>query len=235
MKNKGSGPGKPGGLRRACLMVIVPGMVSLAGCRTVPLEKPQALEAPLFEQIDARIGTHFDGQARTAVSAAPQYRVEIGKYSEAAFRQAFGVMFTHVTELPDWPPWREGVSSVDGVMEVQQTILNITLSTRSDSESSEPMGLEAGASLFALDPDYMYLGYHVCLYEPDGVQVQCWLPSVEQLHRRKWFECASVNTCLAEQVQTLVREATARLMTDVAADPAVQAWAAKVAERKGAR
>ncbi len=235
MKNKGSGSGKPGALSRACLMAIVPGAVSLAGCHTVPLDAPQELEAPLFEQIDARIGTHFDGPARTAVSAAPQYRVEIGKYSEVAFRQAFGVMFTNVTELPDWPPWREGVSSVDGVMEVQQTILNITLSTRADSTSSEPIGLEAGTSLFTLDPDYMYLGYHVCLYEPDGAQVQCWLPSVEQMHHRNWFECASVNTCLVEQVRTLVREAIARLMTDVAADPAVRAWAARVAGKKEAR
>ena len=184
------------------------GIVFVAGCfGTLPVES-QLEETPLFRQIDARVGTYFTAEARTAVAIQPLGRVKIGEVSVARFQQAFAAMFTQTQELPDWPPWRhERLTGIDGVMELEQVHTDFTVGN--DWKT----------------PDVISLTYRVCLYEINGAEVRCWTTSAFRSHQRKPFECLDLESCLLPQFDVVIREAIAKFMVEVEGDPAVKAWA----------
>jgi hypothetical protein len=190
--------------------------LGLVACGTVPLPAPPQ-ELPLFQRIDARVGTVYATAARTAIVTNPLLRIEIGKASVARFEQAFSAMFAQVVELPDWPPWREGVAGVDGVVEVERTDAELVL----------------GDDLRR--PDVVRVAYRVCLYDRSGAVVRCWSPAAQLSHQRRVSECLDLSACLVPQAEIVVREAIARFMVEVEGDPAVRAWSQRLPRGRDAR
>jgi hypothetical protein len=184
---------------------------ALAACGTVPIEPP-AEEAPLFQRIDARVGTSYASAARLAYVTNPLMRIEVGRSSVARFEQAFGAMFTETVSLPDWPPWRHEAPKVDGVIELE----------RADAE------LQLGDDMKR--PDVASIAYRVCLYERDGTAIRCWTSSAHSSHQRRVGECLDLRQCLLPQMEIAVREAIAVFLVDAENDPALRRWAARLDE-----
>ncbi len=184
-------------------------LVALVGCGTVPLPPPPE-QAPLFQRIDARVGTVYTTAARTAIVANPLVRIEVGKASVMRFAQAFAAMFTQITELPDWPPWREGIAGVDGVIELEGTDAELTLGDDNNR------------------PDVVSIAFRVCLYEANATEVRCWSPSALHSYQRKPFECLDVRDCSVPQTEIAIREAIARFLYEAESDLALRAWAARI-------
>lgn len=179
----------------------------LTACGTAPLAPPPE-ESPIFQRIDARVGTVYSAAARSATFTSPLVRIEVGKTSVARFERVFAAMFTQAAELPAWPPWRVAKTSVDGVIELE----------RADSEMV--LGNDANR------PDVVSIGYRVCLYEPDGALIRCWSPSASLSHQRGVGECLDLRDCLVPQTESVMRAAIARFMVDAENDPALKAWSA---------
>ncbi len=186
------------------LAVIV--AVGLAGCGTVPIA-PTFEERPLFRPLEARVGVAYTGAARTAMAVTPLMRFEIGKTSVARFEQVFAAMFAASVALPDWPPWREGVKGLDGVIELERVDTTVTLGNDRDT------------------PDVIQVAYRVCLYDAKVAPVACWTPSVRHSYQRKPFTCLDLSACLQPEVEVAMREAIARFMLEFERDPAVLTWA----------
>lgn len=184
-------------------------------CGTVPLATPPE-EAPLFRRIEARVGTVYTTAARTAIVANPLLRIEVGKASVARFEQVFAAMFAPTAELPDWPPWREGVAGVDGVIELERTDAELVLGNDGNV------------------PDVVSVAFRVCLYEANGAEIRCWSPSARHSHQRCPGECLDVRDCIVPQTEIAVREAIARFMVEAENDPALRAWAARIGRRGAA-
>jgi len=215
-----------GDTRRFCviklaLIALVP--VWIAACsRTVPVN-PVFEQPPLFEAIQARVGsacaipiheTHFfkntDGMG--------VFEVDFDRASLTRFEQVFAALFSVVTSLPDWPPWRDNPTDLDGIIELD------------DAELTAIIGDDMGRS-----GEHVVVRYRVCLYEPDGYTVACWELQAEQHHQRQPFERnLDLNDYLSTLVETASREAIAEFMLAFEQDPAVRAWAQKVAARPGA-
>lgn len=184
------------------------GALALAACGTVPLAPPPE-DPPIFRRIDARVGVVYAGAARTAILVNPLVRIEVGKASVARFERVFASMFTQAVELPDWPPWREGSTDLDGVIVLEQTDAELILGTDRN-------------------PDVVRIAYRVCLYEPGGIEVRCWTASAQQSHQRRLTECLDVRDCLMPELEITMREAIARFMVDAENDPALKAWSARI-------
>ena len=181
----------------------------LSGCGTVALPSP-AETAPLFRRIDARVGTVYTAAARETIIATPVLRIEVGKTSVARFEQAFAAMFSEAVELPDWPPWREGVIGVNGVIELERADVDLALGNDTNR------------------PDVVSASFRVCLYEPNGATVRCWSPSVQLRHQRGLFECLDHRSCFVPMTEAAIREATARFLVEAESDPALREWAGRI-------
>ena len=199
------------GWQRTCAWLAA---ATLGACGTVPLPPPPE-EPPLFRRINALVGTVYTPAARTAFVENPLLRIEVGKASVARFDQAFAAMFAQTAELPDWPPWREGVAGVDGVIELERTDAELVLGNDGNV------------------PDTVSVAFRVCLYEANGAEVRCWSPSARHQHQRRPGECLDIRDCTVPQTEIAVREAIAGFMVEAENDPALRAWAARI-RRRGA-
>lgn len=201
------------------LSAIAP-LFLVAGCGPVNVNLVSELdEPPLFKRIEARVGTAYSIEARNAVTRVPAAGyVKFGEASVARFRQVFAAMFAHTEELTYWPPPRHGARAVDGVIELQVAELSVGIG---DDEKR---------------PDRVLVAYRVCVYEPTGKEIQCWMRFASQERQRRPLECFPVlGECLKPMVEAASRAAIAALMLAVERDEAVRAWAARVApsrERK---
>jgi hypothetical protein len=200
----------------------------LVACGNVPLA-PVPEEAPLFRRIDARVGVVYASMVRTSVFAHPLARMEIGKASVARFEQVFAAMFVQAVELPDWPAWREAGTELDGVIELQRIDVEFQLG---NDVGGPYLELLYGRS--AARPDVIGIAYRLCLYEPGGVEIQCWSPSARVSHQRGPGDCLDMRACAAPQTEAAMREAIALFMVEAGNDPRLASWAARVRQR-GAR
>lgn len=185
----------------------------LTACGTVPIQPP-AEEAPLFQRIDARVGTSYTAQARLAFVSNPLLRIDVGQASIARFEKVFGAMFTETVALPDWPPWRHEPPAVDGVIELERV------------ETELLLGDDRNRA------DFVSVAYRVCLYEPNAAEIRCWTPSARNSHQRGVGECLDLRSCILPQVEIAVREAIALFLVAAEADPAVREWAARVRAKR---
>jgi hypothetical protein len=187
--------------------------LALAACGTVSLEPPPD-EPPIFRRIDARVGIVYTSAARTAIFTNPLFRIEVGKASVARFERVFASMFTQPVELPDWPPWQEASTGLDGVIVLEQTDAELTL------------GDDTGRN-----PDIVRIAYRVCLYEPGSTEIRCWTASARHTHQRRIGECLNLQACIVPETEITLREAIARFMVEAENDPALKAWSAQIARR----
>jgi hypothetical protein len=190
--------------------------VLCTGCGTVPLT-PWPEQTPLVQRIDARVGTSYAGAARLPIVTNPLIRIQVGQESVARFERVFASLFSRTQELPDWPPWREAGTSLDGVIELQRT------------EAELVLGNDAGGARAApgvARPDVVHIAYRVCLFRPDGRELRCWNPKSTASHQRRAMECMDLRDCIVPQVEGAMRDAIARFMVDFEQDPVVRDWAA---------
>ena len=210
------------GITAKCLLGIIANWLLVACTTTLPL-KPAFDEPPLTQQIEARVGSSFAIPVHTfdyveTGGAGSMIRVDFDQVSLARFEQVFSALFSDVTPLPLWPPWRETPSELDGVIELDKAHL----------------AMAVGDDL--RNPERVTVSYRVCLYTPEGAVVNCWESHAEQLHQRAAFESSlSLKSYLNRLIETASREAIARFMLAFEQDPAVRAWAEQVAERQRLR
>ena len=185
-----------------------------------------AFVVPLFLRIDARVGTVFSSAARNAVIIKSGHKpIEVGSESIAWFTQVFEDMFTRTVELPDSPPWREGVTGMDGVIVLERIDTNLKLG--GDEGELVALGLKEG------NPDVVSIAYRVCMYETSGAEISCWDTSSQQIHQRGMLECLNTWACIVPQTDIAMREAIARFMVEADNDPALRALAERVAQKGG--
>ncbi len=215
---------------QSALVLLAAALASLlvGACGTIELAPPPP-ELPLFKRIDARVGVVYTSAAYNTAIVNPLLRVDVGKASVRNFERAFASMFTTAITLPDWPPWREldaqARSRIDAVIELARVDAELVFGN--DRSSSNPLlhGLTGGV------PDRVSIGYHVCLYQPDGTPIRCWSTSSHQVHQRQVGECLDLRTCIGPQVEIAMREALARFLLEAESDPELAAWAAGLAQR----
>jgi hypothetical protein len=189
------------------LLAIALAAVAVTACGTVPIQPP-AEDAPLFNRIDARVGTAYASAARLAYVTNPLMRIDVGPASVARFEKAFAAMFVETVTLPEWPPWRYEPSGADGVIELERVDAELLLGddrNRTDAVS---------------------ITYRVCLYEPDGKEIRCWSTSGRSSHQRAVGECLDLRECIVPQVEIAMREAVALFLVAAEGDTAMRAWAA---------
>jgi hypothetical protein len=195
----------------------------LAACSlTVPF-KPVFEEPPLFPQIQARVGSACKIALHSAdyfenPGGGGAFHVDFDRASWTRFEQVFRSLFSEVTPLPRWPPWRETPPDLDGVIELDAAELKASL------------GDDTGRN-----EEQVAVSYRVCLYTPDGGTVGCWESQAEQRHQREMMERFTMAPYLGTLIETASREAIARFMLAFENDPAVRDWAGQVALRHGAR
>ena len=126
-------------------------------------------------------------------------------------------MFAQTAELPDWPPWREGVTGVDGVIELERIDAELVLGNDGNV------------------PDVVSVAFRVCLYEANGAEIRCWSPSAQHWHQRRPGECVfDLRACVVPQTEMAVREAIARFLMEAEDDPALRGWGARIGRRGAA-
>ena len=201
------------------IRLAVPALYVLlvAACTATIEVEPEHDEPPLFRQIDARVGTYFTSEARTAAAAHTLAAVEIGEISVSRFGQAFESMFAETVPMPDWPPWRtESHTGIDGIIELERVDAEIKIG----DDAPDWIWIDSRDN-----PDIVRVEYRVCFYEPDGREVQCWETSASRSHQRKPFECVNIRKCLEPQFEAAIRDAVATFMVIVEKDPTFLAWA----------
>ncbi len=169
---------------------------------------PQSFkDPPLFTRINAKVGVHYPGPARTYTYISPLFRVKFGQISVSRFDQIFASMFSEIVPVPDWPPWRESGLNVDAVIELREVELEIDLGNDLDQ------------------PDLYSVGYQICLLKPDATVLNCWSPECTQRYQRKPFECLDLSLCARKYLEGAVRDTSARFMLEFQQDPVVHEWA----------
>lgn len=202
-----------------CRATILPCL--LAGCAaTIPI-KPVFEEPPIASQIQARVGSACRIPIHTAdyaesLGGGGIFKVNLDQASLSRFEQVFHSLFSDVTPLPTWPPWRETLLDLDGVIELDAADLKLSL--------GDDMGR---------NPERVEVKYRVCLYTPAGKTVNCWESQAEQIHQRQPFERFNLAPYLEKLVEATSREAIAHFMLAFEGDPAVKAWAEQVAHPQG--
>lgn len=195
--------------------------VLLAACAITIPTKQSFEEPPLATQIQARIGSACRIPIHTAdyaesLGGGGIAKVDFDRSSLSRFEQVFGALFSEVTLLPPWPPWRETPPALDGVIELDAADLKLSL--------GDDMGR---------NPEHVVVRYRVCLYSPNGATVNCWESQAEQIHQREPFERFNLTPYIETLVEAASREAIARFMLAFESDPAVKVWADQVAHRQG--
>lgn len=192
-----------------------------AACTVTIPTKSFFEESPLATQIQARVGSscripiHTADYAKSPVGGGIA-KVNFDRSSRSRFEQVFGSLFSEVTPLPPWPPWRETLSELDGVIELDAADLKLFL--------GDDMGR---------NPEHVVVRYRVCLYSANGATVNCWETQAEQTHQRNPFERYNLTSYLEILVEAASREAIARFMQAFESDPAVKEWAEQVAHGQG--
>lgn len=188
----------------------------LVGCMGGAIELPGRMEQPpLVDRLDVTVGASFPGKARCYVLPTPIVRIHVGESSAARLRQAWDALFARVVDLPDWPPWRSQPPAVEGVIELAEVDMDVTLGND------------------ATRPDRIRARYRVCLYEPDATPVKCWIAESESTDQRKLGECLpDLGACIGQQADHVMREAVARFLLEFEADPEVKRWAARKREAR---
>lgn len=186
-------------LRLACLVATA---ALLAGC-AAQLQAPEALpEPPLVRRVDAQVGVVYGARLRSATVSTAMVRGDFGAANLARARQSLSAMFSQVVELPAWPPWREGVTGVDAVVEFDAT------------EFLAALGNDYQR------PDRAVVEYSMCVYRPDGTGVACWNGRSEQVRQRGIGECLpGLGACLQRLVDDAMLNALARLLVAFDGDP----------------
>lgn len=205
----------------------------IAGCFGGVVQLPGAMEEPpLVTKLDVSVGSHFPGKSRAYMVQTPVARIAVGEASAKRFRQAWDAMFTRVVDLPDWPPWRSRPPPFDGVIELDDVEMDVTLGNDLD------------------EPDHMRVRYRVCLYRPDANLVKCWSTEAESSYQRGLGEVGKLLsflggplkaessdqegsgecvldfcTYLGQRADHVMREAIARFLLEFEADPDVKRWA----------
>jgi len=208
-----------GTILKICRAITLAGL--LAGCVTTIPFKPVFKEPPLATQIQARVGSACRIPIHTAdyaesLGGGGIAKVNFDRSSLSRFDQVFGSLFSEVTPLPPWPPWRETLPALDGVIELDAADVKLSL--------GDDMGR---------NPEHVVVRYRVCLYSPNGATVNCWESQAEQIHQRNPFERYNLIPYLQTLVEAASREAIARFMLAFESDPAVKEWAGQVAHRQG--
>ena len=193
----------------------------LAACVTTIPFKPAFDEPPLATRIHARVGSacripiHAADYAETPGGGGIA-KVDFDQASLSRFAQVFDSLFTEVTPLAPWPPWRESPPDLDAVIELDEADLKLSLGDDMNR-----------------NPEHVAVRYRVCLYTPDGTTINCWETQAEQIHQRQPFERSlSLTSYLGTLVETASREAMARFMLAFEADPAVKVWVDHLARRQ---
>lgn len=190
-----------------------------AGCGPLNVQLvPESGDLPLFKRINARVGTVFVSNARSAYAwAGPTMRVPFGEQSIARWQQVFAAMFADPQELPDWPPWRESITGLDGVIELQLADLQIKLGNDINR------------------PDAVSAQYRICLYAGNGAEIRCWAASAAHDYQRSPFECIGLAACLKLMVEIAARQAIAQIMVEAEQDPALIAWRTRIERERRAQ
>jgi hypothetical protein len=202
-----------GRCRSIRLFATVWASIALAACGNVPI-RPPAEELPLFQRVDARVGTSYASPARLAYVTNPLMRIDVGQASVAHFEKAFAAMFTETVAVPDWPPWRHDAPAVDGVIELERAEAELMLGD--DRNRADVVGIT----------------YRVCLYGPDGTEIRCWTSNARSSHQRGVGECLDLRECIVLQLEIAMREAIALFLVEAESDPALRQWAARLEQRR---
>jgi hypothetical protein len=183
--------------------------LDLSGSHLLGTEPAQYLEASIAP-LAAQVGVTYSHQVRTTTIARPPWRVDVGTASVNRLNAAFAAMFSQTAELPDWPPWRETEARMDGVIEVDWSV--VMAGDRRDSG----------------DRFSVSAGFHACLYRPDGNLVKCWAPSGRHSYRPGLAEFVDVKERLRQLADAAIQEAASALVTEVTGDPEFKSWAASI-------
>jgi hypothetical protein len=190
------------------LVRVVVVAAAVAGCASQTVTVQGAAEqVPLAQRRDARVLVHYSPAVRDARYSDQVVNLAIGAASIERLDQAFAALVSSVTQAPEWPPWRNGPVAVDGVIEVDEA------------------GIEVVTGNDINRPDRVSVRYHACLYRPDSARVNCWSAQSEAVHQRGILE--GVSGSVSRLAERAMSDATAGLMLDIDADPAVQAWIEK--------
>jgi hypothetical protein len=215
-------------VRGALLLLSLAG----AGCVTTIVLPPAPDDAPLVRRIDARVGTVYPDEVRRSVRIHNSlHRVEIGAASVVRFQQAFAAMFEATEPLPEQPPWQSVLDGmgIDGVVVLEDMSAELN-----DAGITLYNGQRVGPITYG-----SYVSYRVCLYEPDGTQVQCWRPSGSSTYQTESSEraafCSFGERCAELGVEEAMREAITAFLVEAESDPVLSAWAARVAARRSGR
>jgi len=186
------------------------------GCSSTLPISDATIQYPLFRQIDARVGTYYTAEARSAIVGHILHDAELGEASVGRFEKTFSAMFSEAMLLPDWPPWRSSeLVDIDGVIELEEVHGSLVIGNDINN------------------PDRASVSYRVCLFEPDARKIQCWSTSASQSHQRRPFECFPNNAaCLTPLFEIVIRDAIAQFMVKFENDGAVTYWAEQLSRNK---
>lgn len=185
-------------------LLLAPLVLNIQGCAISVAPLPE--EKPLVRTFDARVGLAYAPKAKLMVYSDPLLRIEFGKASEKHFSKAFQAIFAETINLPNWPPWWEANLDIDGVIELEDANLNVTLGNDLNK------------------PDVITVSYRICLSDATRTKIKCWTPQSQRSYQRRPFECLNLSQCIGPQIDVAVREAVAVFLLDVERDPEVSAW-----------
>ena len=199
-----------GSASAVCAILLAGGILGCASTAVVP---PGPAQPPLVEQRQAKVGVFYPGAVRAAEFRSELVRMPYGAASVERLDQAFLALFSTVTRLPDWPPWRSSPPPVEAVIEVVESRLEVT--PGNDLPGSGVFGEPAA--------DRVRAAYRACLHRPDGVELACWWGrSSEVSHQRGFGD--SLRSSLRWAADRAMRDAVADLMLTIAADPLTADW-----------
>ncbi len=217
-------------------------LLSLVACGAVgeTAKFPGTFEQPpLLHRVDARVLVYCPPPVRNYVYVTPFARFPAGQPSAARLRQSLRAMFSEVDDAQDWPPWRAQPVDADGVIELEEIDMRMTVGPEGRQRRVEDINAATTAALLGDPsieyPDLVKVSYRLCLYRADGALISCATGESENSHTRTGMECLpDTGECLAQQADTAMRDAMAVLLLTFERDPKIKAWAdAVTAARRG--
>lgn len=200
MTSNVSGPGQESAtrsaLRRACLIVLGPGLLFGAGClpmadleRSVP---PAALPAPLTTRIPLTVGVHYSLRFRLARPIVANHLWKIGEPSVKLFDTVLPTVFEKVVQVENWPPQGDGP-------DVAAVIV------------PRVIGLVAGTTGMTVE-------YQVELFTPQGDRIGDWIVEGSSAGS-SWLPSTQ-----SEKMRRAIRSAGAGLIASFFREPAARKW-----------